>query len=179
VTCEAPGAGGEAGAAGAPVAGVQVRIAAADPDGIGEIRVRGRVVMEGYLGDAAATAAAMPDGWLRTGDLGRLTDDGVLHVAGRRSDVIVTGGENVHPSEVEAVLLAHPAVAEAAAYGVADDVWGERIEAKVVFRGPPVDGAVLAAWCGTQLARFKIPKAFHPVGALARTASGKVLRAAR
>jgi len=177
VTCEEPGAAREAGAVGSTIQGAKVRIDAADGDGVGEILVRGAVVMTEYADQPAATSMALRDGWLRTGDLGRL-DDGVLRVAGRRSDVIVTGGENVHPAEVEAVLLAHPDVAEAAAYGVPDDEWGERIEAKVVFRSEPIAGTVLTAWCATQLARFKVPKAFHAVPTLPRTATGKLERAA-
>jgi O-succinylbenzoic acid--CoA ligase len=178
VTSEEPGAAREAGAVGAPIPGAEVRIDEADGDGVGEILVRGPVVMAGYVDQPAATAMTLRDGWLRTGDLGRMDEDGVVHVTGRRSEVIVSGGENVHPSEVEAVLLAHPDVAEAAVYGVSDDAWGERIEAKVVFRGAPVAAEALGAWCATQLARFKVPKAFHPVRTLPRTSTGKVERAA-
>jgi O-succinylbenzoic acid--CoA ligase len=178
VTSEEAGAPTEAGRVGAPIRGVALRIAGADGDGVGQILVRGPVVMAGYLDDQAGTAAALDQGWLHTGDLGRLGDDGVLYVAGRRSDLVVTGGENVHPSEVEAVLLAHPAVADAVVYGVPDDTWGERIEARVVLRTAAVDTGVLAAWCATHLARFKIPKAFHPVRDLPRTASGKLVRTA-
>lgn len=178
VAADAPGAAMEAGRVGTAIPGAALRIDRAEGDGVGEILVRGAMVTPGYFEDPAATAAALEAGWLRTGDLGRLDEDGALHVAGRRSDLVVSGGENVHPAEVEAVLLAHPAVADAAVYGVPDDTWGERIEAKVVFREAPVDADALAAWCAARVARFKVPKAFHPVPALPRTASGKHARAA-
>lgn len=178
VTSESPGTAGEAGSVGAPIRGVEVRIADADHDGIGEILVRGPIVASGCLDQHGATTPVLREGWLRTGDLGRLAVDGVLHVAGRHTDLVVTGGENVHPTEVEAVLLAHPDVVEAAVYGVPDDAWGERLEAKIVFRREPVASDVLAAWCATQLGRFKIPKIFHAVRSLPRTASGKLERAA-
>lgn len=178
VTCEEPGGASTAGSVGSSVAGAEVRIAHPDPGGVGEILVRGPMVTPGYFDAPEATATALRDGWLHTGDLGRRTADGVLHVAGRRTDLVVTGGENVHPSEVETVLLAHPDVVDAAVYGVPDDVWGQRIEAKVVFRGDAPGAAALASWCAARLARFKVPKAFHAVAALPRTASGKLERAA-
>ena len=100
--------------AGRALPGVELRIAGPDDDGIGEIEVRSAALFDGYLDDPDATAAAMTDdGWLRTGDLGRLDDDGRLTVADRRTDRIVRGGENISPSEVEAVLLDHPAIADA------------------------------------------------------------------
>jgi len=175
VTCQAVSGASEAGAVGPPIPGAELRIVDPDHDGVGEIAVRGPVVSPGYLGPDG-TVTARPDPWLRTGDLGRLSPDGLLGIAGRRADVVVTGGENVHPTEVESVLLAHPAIAEAAVYGVADEAWGERIEAKLVFRGDPIDHATLVAWCATQLGRFKIPKAFHAVSSLPRTAAGKIRR---
>lgn len=179
VASEEPGtAAAEPGSVGTPIAGVSVRIADPGADGVGEIVVAGPMVMREYFERADATAATLREGWLHTGDLGRLGADGGLFVAGRRADRVVTGGENVDPIEVEAVLLAHPAVADAAVYGVPDDIWGERVEAKIVFRAAPTDAAALADWCTTRLARFKVPKAFHAVRTLPRTAAGKLQRTA-
>ena len=114
-------------------------------------------------------------GVLRTGDLGRLDDRGRLVVIGRRSDTIVTGGENVAPAEVEAALLEHPAVADAAVFGRPDEQWGEAVTASVVLRRP-ADPEELRRWCAERLARFKVPKAVHTAESLPRTPSGKLLR---
>jgi O-succinylbenzoic acid--CoA ligase len=149
---------GEPFTAGHPLPGVSVRLAED-----GEVLVEGPVVAGG--------------GVLRTGDLGRLDERGRLLIVGRKSDTIVTGGENVAPTEVEAVLLAHPAVAEAAVFGRPDPEWGEAVVAKVVPRaGEVVDPAGLAAWCRQRLAGFQVPKAFEAADAIPRTGSGKILR---
>jgi O-succinylbenzoic acid--CoA ligase len=161
-----------------PLPATEVRIAAPDGAGIGEILVRGPTVMTGYFEDAAATAAALRDGWLHTGDLGRLDADGALSVVGRRTDLIVTGGENVYPVEVERVLAEHPNVAEVAVFGVPDDVWGERVVATIVPTRGALDGPALRAWAASRLAAFKIPRDVRVAAALPRTASGKIRRAA-
>jgi O-succinylbenzoic acid--CoA ligase len=161
-----------------PLPGTEVRIAAPDDDGVGEILVRAPTVMTGYFEDAAATAAALRDGWLHTGDLGRLDAAGALSVVGRRTDLIVTGGENVYPVEVERVLAEHPDVAEVAVFGVPDDVWGERVVATIVPARGALDGPALRAWAAARLAAFKIPRDIRVAAALPRTASGKVRRAA-
>jgi O-succinylbenzoic acid--CoA ligase len=176
VATAVPGHPAEPGIVGAPLPGVTVRIDAPDADGVGEIVVAGPVVMHGYFDNDEATAAMLHAGWLRTGDLGLLDQAGRLSIAGRRNDLVVTGGENVHPTEVEAVLLAHSSVAEAAVYGVEDDVWGERVEARVVPVGDDVDVVALRRWCAARLAGFKVPKAFHVVSTLPRTPSGKLRR---
>ena len=120
-------------------------------------------------------ASVAGGGILRTGDLGRLDERGRLIVAGRKADTIVSGGENVMPAEVEAVLLAHPAVAEAGVFGRADPQWGEAVTAHVVLR-TPTDPAELRAFAAARLARFKVPKAIEPVEALPRNRGGKLLR---
>lgn len=150
---------GEPDTAGWPLAGVDVMIAAD-----GEIVVGGPVVAGG--------------GELATGDLGRLDARGRLQVIGRKADTVVSGGENVAPAEVEAVLLAHPAVADAAVFGRPDEEWGERVVARVLARDEAgLDIAELAAYCRERLAAFKVPKLFEPAdGPLPRTASGKLLR---
>jgi O-succinylbenzoic acid--CoA ligase len=114
-------------------------------------------------------------GVLRTGDLGRLDRQGRLIVIGRKADTIVTGGENVAPAEVEAALLEHPAVADAAVFARPDPEWGEAVTARVVLRAA-AEPEELRAWCGQRLARFKVPKAIEVGATLPRTPSGKLLR---
>lgn len=136
--------------------------------GAGEILVRSPTVSPGAVG---------ADGWLRTGDLGRLDGEGNLEVVGRASDTIVTGGENVAPAEVEAALETHPAVAEAAVHGRPDDEWGEAVLATVVLRaGMRADAEQLRAHVRGRLAAFKVPKEVAFAAALPRTPSGKLLR---
>lgn len=136
----------------------------------GEILVSGPTVAPGARGG---------DGRLRTGDLGAWDEHGRLRVIGRKSETIVSGGENVAPAEVEAVLLSHPGLAEAAVYGVADPEWGERVAAAVVLRpGASPSESELREWCAVRLARFKAPKEIRFVAELPRTPSGKVLRRA-
>jgi len=136
----------------------------------GEICVQGPVVAPG---------CADEDGWLHTGDLGRIDDDGFLYVEDRLGDVIVSGGENVLPAEVEEVLLRHPDVADAAAIGRTDPEWQEAVEAVVVLReGADRNEAALREHCAESLAGYKVPKRFEFVAELPRTASGKLLRRA-
>ena len=134
----------------------------------GEILVRGRTVAAGALA---------ADGWLHTGDLGAFDAAGRLVIAGRKADTIVTGGENVAPTEVEAVLLEHPDVVDAAVFGRADPEWGEAVVAQVVL-ADGADGApeALRAHCAARLAPFKVPKRFEPVGGVPRGVTGKLLR---
>ena len=148
---------------GRPLLGVELRTGEG-----GEILVRGPMVAPG---------AAGADGWLRTGDRGRLDAGGLLHVEGRLDDVIVTGGENVAAAEVEEALLAHPAVADAGVAGRADPEWGEAIVAHVVLRGEASD-AELLAHCRERLPGFKVPKALVRRDELPRNAAGKLLRRA-
>jgi len=154
------------GSAGKPLMGTQLRIA---PDG--EICVFGPTVSPGYLHQPPR------EGWLHTGDLGTLDDDGFLYVLDRRTDLIVSGGENVYPAEVEATLLAHPAVADAGVFGVPDPEWGASVAAAVVLApGAHVDAETLAAFCRQRLAGYKVPRriVFRP--SLPRNAAGKLPR---
>jgi acyl-CoA synthetase (AMP-forming)/AMP-acid ligase II len=151
-----------AGSTGRPLNGVELRIGRA-----GEILVRGPMVAAGELS---------PDGWLHTGDLGRLDGQGRLHVEGRLKELIVTGGENVAPLEVEQALLAHAAVADAAVTGRPDPEWGEAVVAFVVPR-EPVDPAQLLAWCRDRLQPHKVPKNIEFTESLPRSPGGKLLRA--
>lgn len=143
----------------------------------GEIVVRGPTVMQGYLDDPVATNRAIRDGWLFTGDIGFLDAEGGLHVLDRRDDLVVSGGENVYPAEIEAVLLEHPAVAEAGVTGVPDPDLGARVVAWIVNEsGVAPDAAVLTAYCRERLAGFKCPREFRFVNELPRTAAGKLQR---
>jgi O-succinylbenzoic acid--CoA ligase len=165
------------GAVGRALGANRIRIDRAGRDGRGEIVIAGPSVMAGYFRDAAATARVLREGELHTGDIGRLGADGRLFVDDRRTDVVITGGENVYPAEVEAVLLAHPAVAEAGVYGVPDAEWGRRVQAAVVLRAEAdVAPSELETWCRARLAGYKVPRAFARVAALPRTASGKLRR---
>ncbi len=159
---------------GAPLPGVQVRV-----DDEGGIQLRGPTLMRGYRGDPAGTATALtPDGWLVTGDAGELDAEGRLHVIGRASEAIRTGGETVWPQEVEAVLATHPKVAEVAVGGRPDPEWGERVVAWVVPADPadPPTLAELRDAVGRRLARFKAPRELVLVQELPRTGSGKLRR---
>lgn len=171
---------GMAGSAGRPIggAGLQIR----DEDGLilsdgneGEIWIRGAMVSAGYLDDAARSRERYVDGWFRTGDIGSIDGAGCLHVIGRLDDMIVTGGENVYPLEIEDVLLRHSAVREAAVTGLPDSTWGRKVAAAVVLRDA-VPFSELDAWCRRELAGYKIPRVWQQMNALPRTPSGKLRR---
>ena len=158
---------------GHPLDGVELR---ADPEG--ELLVRGPMLFRRYRGDPARTAAVLRDGWLHTGDLGRVAPDGRVTVLGRRDDLVITGGVNVHPDEVEAVLATHPQVAEAAVAGRADPEWGQRVVAFVVPERPdhPPTLDDLRGYALQRLAPAKAPRELVLVPSLPRTVSGKLLR---
>lgn len=171
------------GSAGLPLPVTEVRIVRDDklmaPGEVGEIIVRGPTVTPGYADRPDATARALRDGWLHTGDLGRLDDEGYLYVLDRRDDLIISGGENIYPAEVEAVLLAHPGVADAGVIGLPDPDWGQRPVALVRrAAGVMVTEAELLAHCAARLAAYKVPSAIRWVDALPRNAAGKLLRRA-
>jgi acyl-CoA synthetase (AMP-forming)/AMP-acid ligase II len=169
--------------AGVPRTDVEVRVADEQdrelPAGeVGEIQVRGDIVMLGYWNDPMATEEALRGGWLHTGDLGAFDDTGYLSVLDRKKDMIVTGGQNVYPREVEDVLLVHHGVDAAVVFGVPDDYWGEAVHAVVV---PTLGAAVpseddLLRHCRDHLAGFKTPKTIELVDGLPTNAAGKVLR---
>ncbi len=147
----------------------------AAPGEEGEIVVGGPTVMQGYHRDPGATAAAVRDGWLHTGDLGRCDDGGFFFLTGRVKDLIITGGENVSPAEVEAVLRAHPDVADVAVIGTPHPRWGEQVTAIVVCRdGAVLDGPQLGDFAGTRLAGYKKPRRIEFVATLPRNAYNKV-----
>jgi O-succinylbenzoic acid--CoA ligase len=174
------------GSSGKPLFPTEVRI---EED---EILVRGPSVMLGYADRPDDTARALRDGWLRTGDLGHLDEDGYLYVTERREDLIVSGGENVYPAEVEAALLAHPAVADAGVVGLPDAAWGQVVAAAVRLRsvvqtggeaipaagteGEAIVADAIVAFCRERLAGYKIPKRIWFVDELPRSPSGKLIR---
>jgi len=146
------------------------------PGEIGEIAVRTPRLMKGYADGAGATLP-VHDGWLRTRDMGWVDEDGYAFLAGRRDDMIIRGGENIAPAEVEAVLQTHPAVEEAVVVGLPDVEWGQRVAAVIVRRpGCDVDAVELMAFCRQRLASFKKPETVHFVQSLPRNHLGKVLR---
>ena len=161
-------------------AGIEVRIGGTDGQALpvgqsGEIMVRGDTVMPGYWNNAAATARALKDGWLFTGDIGFLDREGYLTLQDRSKDVIITGGSNVYPREVEEVLLRDPNVSEVSVVGRAHPEWGEEVVAFVVGQSSP---AALDALCLEHIARFKRPKDYVFVKALPKNNYGKVLKTA-
>ena len=168
-------------AAGRPAVGTSLRIV--DPDGTparggrGEIVARGPQLMSGYWQRPGETSDTLRDGWLHTGDVGRIDDDGYLFVEDRIKDMVVSGGENVYPRVIEDVLFAHPAIAEAAVIGVPDERWGETVKAIVALRpGSTLSEKEIIEFCRPRLAGFERPRSVDFVDALPRTATGKVLK---
>jgi O-succinylbenzoic acid--CoA ligase len=172
----------ESGSVGHALSGTEIRIAdargrALPPGREGEILVRGPTVMAGYLDDADGTSRALRDGWLHTGDVGALDPAGRLRVLDRRADLIVSGGENVSPAEVEAVLREHRDVAEVGVAGLPDPDLGSRVAAWIIPRaGAQCRAGDLRRFCRRRLAGFKVPKEFHFTAWLPRNSSGKLLR---
>ena len=143
----------------------------------GELVVRGPNVFAGYWRDPEATAAAFADGWLLTGDIAERDDEDYYRIVGRLKDLVISGGENVYPAEIEDVLHSHPAVAEAAVIGVPDERWGEACAAYVALRADAdCDEEELLDWCRGRLARFKVPRTVRLVDELPRSGVGKVLK---
>jgi long-chain acyl-CoA synthetase len=146
---------------------------------VGELWVSGPMVVPGYWANPEATAAAMGDGWLRTGDLAKIDGDGYVTVMDRLKDMINRGGEKIYCVEVEDVLCAHPAVLEAAVVGVADAIYGEAVKACVVPRaGATVDPEDVRRWVGARLAKFKVPREVAVLDTLPRNPNGKVIKSA-
>lgn len=176
----------KAGTAGVPHFFTDVRVRTMDgrPAGTGErgeIEVQGPNVMRGYWGNPEATAQALRDGWLGTGDVATVDADGYVKVVDRVKDMIISGGENVYPAEVEEIFYTHPAVAECAVIGVPDERWGEVGRAVVVLREGATGGDAIAAelldHLAGRLAKYKIPKSVVFVDALPRSGAGKILKA--
>jgi long-chain acyl-CoA synthetase len=184
-TLNRPGDGHRAGSVGRPIAGVEVRIVGEDGEplaagAVGQIAIRGHNVMKGYWGREQATREAITDdGWFLTGDLGRVDEDGFVYVIGRLKDMIIRGGYNVYPREVEEVLHRHPAVAEAAVVGFPDARLGEEVGAAVVLRvGADAELSEVRDWVKERVAPYKYPRRVWQVDELPKGPTGKILKRA-
>ncbi len=172
------------GSIGVPVPGVEMRLVsgdgsplADDPDAIGEIAIKGHNVMKGYYKRADATAEVLEDGWFRTGDLGRRDADGYYYIVDRAKDMIIRGGFNVYPREIEELLMEHPAVSLVAVIGFPHPSHGEEIKAVVVRKaGVEVTEAELVDWAKERLAAYKYPRVVEFAEALPMTSTGKILK---
>jgi long-chain acyl-CoA synthetase len=171
------------GCVGRPAPGVEVRIADESghdvpPGSTGEVLLRGHNLMSGYLDDPVATAEALADGWMHSGDVGRLDTEGRLYVVDRIKDMIIRGGNNVYPSEVEAALASHPRVREVAVVGRPDAYLGEEVVAIVVPAGEAPSAEELRAWAAARVGAIKVPREYAFVEALPLGPSRKVLKRA-
>jgi len=162
------------GSAGKPLFFNQIKIVEPNAQGEGEICIRGPHVTPGYIGRFVQKSTTV-DGWLHTGDIGYLDEDGYLFVIDRRADLIISGGENIYPAEIENVLLTHPAVKEAGVCGVDDEQWGQVPLAFVVLNGQ-VTVEQLQAFCQQRLAKYKMPKEIIITNSLPRNGADKLLR---
>jgi acyl-CoA synthetase (AMP-forming)/AMP-acid ligase II len=170
------------GSAGRPYTMAEVRVVDDEdrevPAGAsGEVVVRGQIVMSGYWNRPEETARTLRNGWLHTGDIGRFDEDGFLYLLDRQNDVIISGGFNVYPREVEDILLEHPAVREAAVVGMPHDLWGEAVEAVVSVR-EPIDPEHVLGWLRGRVAGYKRPRVLHVHDDLPKSSAGKILRRA-
>jgi long-chain acyl-CoA synthetase len=168
------------GSIGTPVEGVEMKLLEASPEGVGEIAIRGHNVMKGYWRNASATGEAIDaDGWFRTGDLGRVDDDGCYFIVDRKKELIIRGGYNVYPREIEEVIYEHPAVREAAVIGIPHRELGEEIGAAVALKpGAEVDEVDIREYVKGQVAAYKYPRQVWFVDALPKGATGKILKRA-
>ena len=170
-------------AAGKPWPGTEVKVcdpetgASAEQGATGEIWMRSGAIMDGYWGRDDATAEALVDGWYRTGDAGYFDENGFLYVCDRVKDMIISGGENIYPAEIENALAKHPSVLEAAVVGVPDDKWGEIVKAFIVKRaGEELVADDVLAHLSDKIAKFKLPREVEFIGVLPRNPSGKILK---
>jgi long-chain acyl-CoA synthetase len=144
------------------------------PNTSGEIIVRGPI-MKGYYKNPAATARAIRDGWLYTGDVGKVDESGEVFLTGRSKDIIIVKGQNIYPNDIEEVLRQHPGIAEAAVIGVSDEIRGETVKACIVLKtGVTLDDADIRRFCREHMADYKVPRLVVFVKALPRTAAGAV-----
>jgi long-chain acyl-CoA synthetase len=176
------------GSIGKPVPGVEMKLIDpetwtevdpdhSDPDAVGEIAIKGHNVMKGYYGRPEATDEAIKDGWFRSGDLGRRDQDGWYYIVDRSKDMIIRGGYNVYPREIEEVLMTHPDVSLAAVVGIPHDSHGEEVKAFVILNaGAAVSTDELIAWGKEQMANYKYPRVVTFVESLPMTATGKILK---
>ena len=173
---------GRPGTVGTPIFGVDLRCVDGEGRPVatgerGEIVVRGPNVMKGYYNKPDATIEATRNGWFHTGDVGTLDDDGYLSIVDRITDMILRGGFNVYPREIEEVMMTHPAVSQVAVVGMADERLGEEVKAFVVRKpGAELTAEALLAWCGARLASYKSPRIIEFRESLPLSATGKILK---
>jgi long-chain acyl-CoA synthetase len=172
------------GSVGQPLGGVEVRIVDPEgrtlpPDEVGEVAIRGHNIMKGYWRKPDATAQAIRDGWFHSGDLGKRDAAGNVYIVDRLKDMVIRGGFNVYPRELEEVLMTHPAIAQVAVLGVPDATLGEEVKAVVVPKaGASITADALIAWCKERMAAYKYPRIVEVVAAMPMTATGKILKRA-
>jgi len=153
------------------------RVMMVEPGQVGEIIVRSKHTMVGYWHKPEETKETLVNGWLHTGDMGYYDDEGYIYIADRKKDMIISGGENVYPREVEEILYQHPAILEAAVIGVPDPYWVERVHAVVVTRkGMDITADELIAFCKKRIAGYKAPKTVEFVESLPKNPAGKILK---
>jgi long-chain acyl-CoA synthetase len=169
---------------GQPIACTRVEIrredgSLCDPDEVGELYSTSPYLFNGYWQKPEATAEAFHDGWVTVGDLARRDDEGHVYIVDRKKDMVISGGVNIYPREVEEVLLTHPAVSDVAVIGIADEKWGESLKAFVVTRpGQSLDAEALELFCEGRISRMKVPRTVEFIDGIPRNASGKVLKTA-
>ena len=167
---------------GRPVPFLQVRVVDDEdrplpPGEVGELVCKGPVVMRGYFNNPEATREAIRDGWLHTGDMARMDEEGYFYIVDRKKDMLVSGGENIYPREVEEVLYTHPEISDAAVVGVPDETWGESVKAFVVRKpGSAISAEDVIEYCKSRLAGYKKPKTVTFLDVIPRSASGKALK---
>jgi len=172
----------KAGTVGPALPGSQIEVRAVDGNpvevgAVGEVFIKGPTIMKGYRNRPEATAADLQDGWLKTGDLGTLDEDGYLSIVDRAKDLIIRGGYNVYPREVEEVLYEHPDIVEVAVVGVPDDHFGEEVAAVIALRsGAAITGEDIRVWAKVQLSAYKVPRLYQFVQTLPKGATGKILK---
>ena len=165
------------GSIGTAIEGTEMKLVDVSEEGVGEIAIRGHNIMKGYWANPEATATAIPDGWFRSGDLAKQDEDGYFYIVDRKKDLIIRGGYNVYPREVEEVLYEHPAVAEAAVIGVPHQEWGEEVAAAVALKpGTTATEQELIDFVKERIAAYKYPRQLWIMDALPKTATGKILR---
>jgi fatty-acyl-CoA synthase len=165
----------KAGSVGKPMGSVEIKIGSIDV--VGEILCRGPNVMKGYYKDPETTKAAIKDGWFHTGDMGRIDEDGFLYIEGRKKEIIISGGINVYPAEIENIIISCPGVQDVSVIGVPDDKWGEKIVAAIVLAGDEMfNEEAFKKYCKERLADFKCPREVFIVKVLPRNAAQKVLK---
>lgn len=172
----------KAGSAGRPILYTEIKLVDAQDqevasDESGEVVVRGPNVMKGYWNRPEATAEAIRDGWLHTGDIGRFDEDGFLYIVDRKKDMIISGGENIYPAEIEKILAGHPGIQMATVVRQSDERWGEVPVAVLVPADPELSSEQIHAYLQERLARYKLPKTYHWVSELPLNAAGKVIKA--